>query len=111
MNINEEAVLSNLKLEDLEDNQKAIAEAIGIENFAKLVIYAGGDCYYIPTITKFKTKLMKRFIKESKKNINAYNRRELIRQFGVCRKTVDEVFAEVRREVREEQDIQLNFGV
>ncbi len=110
MNINEEAVLSNLRLEDLEDNQKAIAEAIGIENFAKLVIYAGGDCYYIPTVTKFKTKLMKRYIKESKKNINAHNRRELIRLFGVCRKTVDEVFADVKQEILNEQEIKLNFG-
>lgn len=110
MNINEEELLSNLRLEDLEDEQKAIAEAIGLESFVKLVIYAGGDCYYIPTITKFKTRLMKRFIKESKKNINAHNRRELIRKFGVCRKTVDEVFAEVKREILDEQEIKLNFG-
>ena len=90
-------ILKNLELSDLTEPQHiAIAETIGIENFAKLVEFAGGDCYYIPTVTKFKKALMTKHIRNSKKSINSFNRRDLIKQFGVCRKTVDEVLSEVK---------------
>lgn len=93
----ESKILEYLELSDLTEPQHiALAEVIGIENFSKLVEFAGGDCYYIPTVTKFKKALMSKYVRNSKKSINAFNRRDLIKKFGVCRKTVDEVLAELR---------------
>lgn len=97
MIFDETRILADLQIEDLvEPQHRAIAEVIGIENFAKLIIFAGGDCYYIPTVAKFKRTLLIKHIKTSKKNINSYSRRELIRKFGLCRKTVDGVFLELK---------------
>lgn len=57
-------MLENLKIEDLPDSYKDVAEEIGIDSLKKLVKLLGGNSLYIPKEVSLTRPIRDRIIKE-----------------------------------------------
>ncbi|CEN77834.1 Mor transcription activator family protein [Paraclostridium sordellii] len=57
-------MFENLKIEDLPDSYKDVAEEIGIDSFKKLVKLLGGNSLYIPKEVSLTRPIRDRIIKE-----------------------------------------------
>ena len=57
-------MIENLKIEDLPDSYKDIAEEIGIDTFKKLVKLLGGNSIYVPKEASLTRPIRDRIIKE-----------------------------------------------
>ncbi|CEO21187.1 MAG: Mor transcription activator family protein [Paraclostridium sordellii] len=57
-------MLENLKIEDLPDSYKDVAEEIGMDSFKKLVKLLGGNSLYIPKEVSLTRPIRDRIIKE-----------------------------------------------
>lgn len=57
-------MFENLKIEDLPDSYKDVAEEIGIDSFKKLVKLLGGNSLYIPKEISLTRPIRDRIIKE-----------------------------------------------
>ncbi|MEG2787925.1 MAG: Mor transcription activator family protein [Romboutsia sp.] len=57
-------MIENLKIEDLPDSYKDIAEEIGIDPFKKLVKLLGGNSIYVPKEASLTRPIRDRIIKE-----------------------------------------------
>jgi len=91
-------IVNSLTIDDLDGDSKLLAEIIGIEPLKELIMYAGGDSYYIPSIKKYSKVLLKRYLTSISTDINAVNKSKLIREYGICRKSVEQVITEIRND-------------
>ncbi|MGL5755435.1 MAG: Mor transcription activator family protein [Paraclostridium sp.] len=57
-------MIENLKIEDLPDSYKDIAEEIGIDTFKKLVKLLGGNSLYVPKEASLTRPIRDRIIKQ-----------------------------------------------
>ena len=57
-------MIENLKIEDLPDSYKDIAQEIGIDSFKKLVKLLGGNSLYVPKEVSLTRPIRDRIIKE-----------------------------------------------
>lgn len=90
--------INDLNINDLDGDLKLLADIIGIEAIKELILYASGDSYYIPTPKSFSRLLLKRYLKNIPIDLNAVDRRALIKQFGLCRKSIEDVIFEIKEE-------------
>jgi Mor family transcriptional regulator len=58
-------MIENLKIKDLPDSYKDVAEEIGIDSFKKLVKLLGGNSLYIPKEVSLTRPIRNRTIKEA----------------------------------------------
>lgn len=66
--------IAEIKIEDLPDSYRSIAEIVGIENTVKLSQFLGGLPFYFPKIDSFIKDKKESYIR---KNFNGSNHREL----------------------------------
>jgi Mor family transcriptional regulator len=74
-----------LKIEDLPEVYRMIAEAIGVENTVKLSELLGGTPYYFPKIDKLLMMKRDELIREQ---FNGSNHKSLALKFGVSEVTI-----------------------
>lgn len=91
----EQFIADMIQLEDLDGSIKMIAEIIGIEKAKELIMYVGGDNHYIPSIRKYQKTILKRYLLDLGISPKSIDKIDLVRKFGLCRKSIDEVVNEV----------------
>lgn len=85
MEPNEQSVIDRLMLEDLQENHRAIAEAVGIEGLKLLCTAFGGSSIYIPQLKELvKNRVYKCIYTE----YNGGNIKELAIKYDVSESTV-----------------------
>jgi Mor family transcriptional regulator len=88
------SLLDTITADDLDGEQREIAELIGIENYRKLVTHFGGTSIYIfqaESIVKDKRD------NEIRKQYNGYNSRELAIRYNLSDRTIREITASMKR--------------
>lgn len=80
--------MDNIKIQDLQGEQRQIAETIGLEAYLKLVKIYGGTNIYIAKIDKLLS--IKRDM-EIVKHFNGYNYKSLANQYRLSERAVREI--------------------
>lgn len=80
----------DIKLKDLQGDQRELAEIIGIESYLELVKIYGGMTIYIAKMDKLQN--IKRDA-EIVKNFNGYNYKHLAHKYRLAERTVREIIA------------------
>lgn len=80
-----------LKLEDIEEPYKTIAQKIGVDNLVKLAKQFGGMSIYIP---KPDTLLRQAKYTQIKKEFNGYNQAYLARKYNLSEKWIRNICGE-----------------
>lgn len=80
--------MDNIKIQDLQGEQRQIAETIGLEAYLKLVKIYGGTNIYIAKIDKLLS--IKRDM-EIVKRFNGYNYKSLANQYRLSERAVREI--------------------
>ncbi len=86
-----ENLLSKLTIDDLPQSQKDIAEAIGLENYLKLVKLISGDSIYICKEDELLRCLRNA---EIKRKFNGYNHVALAREYNLTVRSVRNIVGE-----------------
>ncbi len=91
------SLLDNLTLDDLDEEQRELADCIGIEAYKKLVRNYAGSCVYIRKPDTVTVNIRNEKIK---KEFNGYNYLELAKKFNLSeisiRRIVSPVIAEAK---------------
>ena len=95
--------MDNIKIQDLQGEQRQIAEIIGLEAYLKLVKIYGGTNIYIAKIDKLLS--IKRDM-EIVKRFNGYNYKSLANQYRLSERAVREI---INRENSRLLNQQLSF--
>lgn len=95
--------MDNIKIQDLQGEQRQIAETIGLEAYLKLVKIYGGTNIYIAKIDKL---LSIKRDEEIVKRFNGYNFKSLANQYGLSERAVREI---INRENSRILNQQLSF--
>lgn len=95
--------MDNIKIQDLQGEQRQIAEIIGLEAYLKLVKIYGGTNIYIAKIDKLLS--IKRDM-EIVKRFNGYNYKSLANQYRLSERAVREI---INRENSRILNQQLSF--
>lgn len=95
--------MNNIKIQDLQGEQRQIAETIGLEAYLKLVKIYGGTNIYIAKIDKLLS--IKRDM-EIVKRFNGYNYKSLANQYRLSERAVREI---INRENSRLLNQQLSF--
>lgn len=93
-------LIDKLKLDDLKDDQKEMAELIGIENYKKLVYRFGGCPLYV---YKEDTLIKDIRDKEIIKNFNGDNYKELAIEYNLSERTIRELVFDKQKDINGEQ--------
>ena len=84
-------MVKDLTIEMIPDDYRPIAEAIGIENLAKLAKIVGGTTFYMPKLESFTRPVRDERIKSE---FNGYNHAELARKYDVTERWVRKICGE-----------------
>ena len=95
--------MNNIKIQDLQGEQRQIAETIGLDAYLKLVKIYGGTNIYIAKIDKLLS--IKRDM-EIVKRFNGYNYKSLANQYRLSERAVREI---INRENSRILNQQLSF--
>ncbi|CDC79770.1 mor transcription activator domain protein [Clostridium sp. CAG:964] len=95
--------MDNIKIQDLQGEQRQIAETIGLEAYLKLVKIYGGTNIYIAKIDKL---LSIKRDEEIVKRFNGYNFKSLANQYRLSERAVREI---INRENSRILNQQLSF--
>lgn len=80
-----EKLLDSLKVSDISEQNQAVAETIGIQNYIQLCKENGGTSIYLPTVKELvKNVAYRKILAESK----LFNRKQLATMYGVSESTV-----------------------
>lgn len=90
-------VIESVRLTDLDEAQKQLAEIIGIENYLKLVDIYGGTSIYIKKPDGFLRASRNEQIKEE---FNGYNYRQLATKYDLSEVQIRSIVADRVKEVR-----------
>lgn len=90
----EELALSDITLEDLQEQHRQIAECVGVPGFLKLVEMFGGNGIYIPQMREVVKLKAYRMIQ---KEFDGTNIKALSKKYGVSESTVYNVVREQLR--------------
>lgn len=107
----EEKILADLTMEDLPPNFKDFVKDlnIDIDLIKKMILYGGGDGYYIPSVAKFKTLMLERRLNEISGFVSSIDSRKLRREFHVCSRTINRLVKDHNTKYRRKKQIDL-FG-
>lgn len=98
------SLLDNLTLDDLDDEQRELAECIGIDAYKKLTAAYAGSCIYVRMPEQLTLKLRNA---EIKRKFNGYNYGELAREYSLTeisiRKIVSAELPRIRAAPLDEQ--------
>ncbi len=89
--------INEIKFEQLEGDQRELAEVIGIEAYIKLVINYGGSFVYI---CKAGTILKNNRNNEICNKFNGSNYRELAKEYNLSEKMIREITSEKLKEIK-----------
>lgn len=100
-------LLDRVGIEDLDEEQRAVAELIGMENFRLLVRSFSGSSLYIPKIESLEKPIRDAMIREE---FNGNNYRELGLKYGLTEAWIRDIVKEKAREIRRKPvDGQISF--
>ena len=98
---------SGIRLEDLSQSQREIAELIGQDNFRKLMNAYGGGYIYIPKTDRLDRQDRNERIRS---DFNGYNSRELSKKYDLTEVSIRSIVADRIKETRARPiDGQLSF--
>ncbi len=83
--------------EQLREEQKELAEVIGLEAYKKLVCHYGGNQLYIQQVDSVLKDLRD---KELNEKFDGSNYKELSREYGISEMTIRDIVAPKRKELR-----------
>ncbi len=86
------SLLDNLTVDDLDEEQRQLAECIGIEAYKKLVRNYAGSCVYIRKPDTVTVKIRNEKIK---KEFNGYNYLELAKKFNLSEISIRRIVSPV----------------
>ena len=89
--------LDNIQLDDLDGEQRQLAETIGIEAYRDLVKQYAGMHIYIPEHETFKANQRNA---EIRADFNGYNFRELARKYGLTESSIRRIVEDMRDKIR-----------
>ncbi len=90
-------VIQKIRIDDLDLEQKQLAELIGLDKYKKLLQTYGGMSIYIPKPDSFAATLRNEQIKHE---FNGGNYKELSRKFGLTEVWVRNIVADKARELK-----------
>lgn len=91
------ALLDQIEVKDLDEDQRELAELIGIETYRRLVRTYGGTSVYIPKAESLEKAVRDRQIKEE---FDGANYRELAKRYGLTEAWVRSITQERLEEIR-----------
>ena len=102
------SLLDELTIEDLDENQRELADCIGLEAYKKLVKRYAGE----PITVRMPDRLTLRLRNERIcTEFNGYNYRELAKRYGLHEHTIRRIVSAVRNAKQAQPiDGQLDFG-
>lgn len=93
--------------EQLREDQRELADVIGLEAYKKLIRHYGGNQLYIQQVDSVLKDLRD---KELNEKFDGSNYKELSREYGISEMTIRDIVAEKRRQLRGEAlEGQLSF--
>ena len=92
MTVNEEKLLRDLTLEDLQEQHRDFAEALGMENLIKLSEHFGGTSIYVPQRREL---VKQRVYGLIRKEYDGTNIKELASRYDVSESTVYNVVRDI----------------
>lgn len=95
--MSENNILDNITLDDLEGDQRALAEIIGIEDYRQLVKEYGGTHIYIPEHEGFKAAARNALIR---KEFNGYNFKDLARKYDLTESSIRNIVGDLKNKIR-----------
>lgn len=91
------SALENVRLEDLEEEQRDVAGLIGLDNYKKLMAEYGGVSIYIPKADRLERLERNDRIKAE---FDGYNFRELAVKYGLTEVSIRSIVSEEVRKTR-----------
>lgn len=90
-------VMEHITLDDLDADQRQLAELIGIESYRKLIQTYAGTCIYIPKLDAFE-----RMVRDEKirRDFNGYNYKYLAHKYGLTEISIRNIVVDVQKELR-----------
>lgn len=85
--------------EQLREDQRELADVIGLEAYKKLIRHYGGNQLYIQQVDSVLKDLRD---KELNEKFDGSNYKELSREYGISEMTIRDIVAEKRRQLRGE---------
>lgn len=93
--------------EQLREDQRELADVIGLEAYKKLIRHYGGNQLYIQQVDSVLKDMRD---KELNEKFDGSNYKELSREYGISEMTIRDIVAEKRRQLRGEAlEGQLSF--
>lgn len=89
-------LLDYITLDDLTENQREIAEAIGLESYRNLVKYYGGTYLYVAQEKGLIENVRNKKIVEE---FNGSNIKELARRWNLCEASIRDIVSEKRKQL------------
>ena len=86
-----------IRLEDLTDEQRKMAECIGIEAYGRLVEGYGGQAIYVPKADSIVRSMRDERIR---KDLNGYNYKYLCAKYNLSERTIRSITADKNNEMR-----------
>lgn len=90
-------LLDQVKLENLDEEQKALAELIGLEGLKNLVRAYNGTSIYVPKIESLEKTVRDEYIKEE---FDGGNYRELALKYGLTETWIRNIVLEKAKEIK-----------
>lgn len=90
-------LLDRVQIENLDEEQKALAELIGMEAFKKLVKAYNGTSIYIPKVESLEKTVRDEMIKEE---FDGGNYRELALKFGLTETWIRNIVLDKAKEIK-----------
>jgi len=100
-------VMEHITLDDLDADQRQLAELIGIESYRKLILTYAGTYLYIPKLDAFERMVRDEKIK---RDFNGYNYKYLAHKYGLTEISIRNIVADTKKEMRDQPlDGQISF--
>lgn len=91
-------LLDHVEMESLDEDQKKIAELVGMEGFRNLVRTFGGTSIYIPKVESLEKTVRDQRIREE---FDGSNYKELAMKYGLTETWIRSIVLDKIREIRE----------
>lgn len=95
--MNENHPLDDIQIDDLDGEQRDLAETIGIDAYRELVKQYGGTHIYVPEHEGYKARQRNEQIRA---DFDGYNFRELARKYGLAESSIRRIVEDIKDNVR-----------
>ena len=89
--------LKNLKMDDIPEEQRELAELVGLCGFIQLIETYGGTLIYIPKLDNITRNSRN---EEIRNNFNGYNYRELARKYDLTEVSIRCIVSDIDKEMK-----------